>query len=259
MPRAPVARDDQVIDLDLDLVSRLQGAAVRSWPATIQRPAPGGWLLRATPGLDRGRSNNALPPCRELEAGEIGPAIDRVCEFAREQSIRPGIQVSPLSLHGRLQSALDDRRWATGWPTLVLAGSPSVGPPTLRITATADADEDWLRAWARCEPGRDVAAHAATVFQALRGRAWFARIDSEAVGIAAAYDGSVGMFCVAVDPSRRRSGLGTELVKGLLALSAARGELAYLQVEEDNRAALAMYARLGFAEAYRYCHRLYCG
>jgi ribosomal protein S18 acetylase RimI-like enzyme len=98
-----------------------------------------------------------------------------------------------------------------------------------------------------------VDAHARTVFELLRARACFARIGSEAVGIGVQSDGLVGMFCLAVDPSCRRAGLGTALVRALLARSSA--ELAYLQVEEQNEAARTMYERLGFSEVYRYCHR----
>ncbi|MGI8507139.1 MAG: hypothetical protein ACR2MK_10150 [Solirubrobacteraceae bacterium] len=52
-------------------------------------------------------------------------------------------------------------------------------------------------------------------------------------------------------PARRAR---VALVRVLLAGSGA--ELAYLQVEERNEAARAMYERLGFSEAYRYCHRV---
>jgi ribosomal protein S18 acetylase RimI-like enzyme len=45
------------------------------------------------------------------------------------------------------------------------------------------------------------------------------------------------------------------MVRALLASARATAPTAYLQVEETNAAALAMYARLGFTEAYRYCHR----
>ncbi len=241
---------------DLDLICRLETAARHAWPATVERPAAGGWLLRATPGLDRGRSNNALTPCRELSADEVQPGIERVCAFAREHSIRPGIQVSPLALHRRLQTALDRCGWASAWPTLVLTGAPLGLRGGAESTVTDHADGEWLRAWATCEPGRDVAAHARTVFELLRGRASFHRIAADAVGIAVAQDGLVGMFCVAVDPARRRQGLGTELVRALLASDHAEAELAYLQVEQRNEAALAMYRRLGFTEAYRYCHRI---
>jgi ribosomal protein S18 acetylase RimI-like enzyme len=243
---------------DLDLVRRLEAAAVRSWPATVQHLTPEGWLLRATPGPDRARSNNALTPCRELAPAEIPLAIDRVCSFAREHSIRPGIQVSPTSLHGDLQRELDRQGWATQWPTSVLTGPGCLQAPSgPALTVSDHATPAWLRAWALCEPGRDVPAHARTVFELLRGRAAFARIGAEAVGILVETDGLAGMFCLAVDPSRRRGGLGTALVRGLLSRTQAR--VGYLQVEEGNDAARGLYGRLGFAEAYRYSHRTLTG
>ena len=102
--------------------------------------------------------------------------------------------------------------------------------------------------------GSDVEAHARTVFRGLAGRATFARLDDAAVGIAVEHGGLVGLFCLAVDPKRRRSGLGSGLARSLLAGSGAR--TAYLQVEEANAPAVALYERLGFQEAYRYCHRV---
>ncbi len=223
----------------------------------VTKRVDGGWVLRATPGLDRGRSNHALPPCRPLWAGELPGAIGRVEAFARAHGIHPGIQVSPLSLHGTLMSELDRRGWETRWPVLVLAANLGAGAvPQMPAFETADhATPEWLAAWARCEPGRDVEAHADTVFARLAGRATFARLDDDAgVAIAVEGDGLVGLFCLAVDPARRRAGLGTALVRALLAGSHA--DVAYLQVEESNTAAVAMYLRLGFSEVYRYCHRV---
>ncbi|HSC02356.1 MAG TPA: N-acetyltransferase, partial [Solirubrobacteraceae bacterium] len=215
----------------------------------------GGWVLRATPGLARGRSNHALTPCRALEASELPDAIARVETFARRHGIHAGIQVSPLSLHGTLTSELDRRGWGTRWPVLVLA-APIVRAEDEGTVDVADrATPDWLASWARCEPGRDVDSHVDTVFAQLAGRATFARAgDGSAVGIAVEDDGMVGLFCLAVDPARRRAGLGTAMVRALLART--RADVAYLQVEERNEAAIALYRRLGFDEAYRYCHRV---
>jgi ribosomal protein S18 acetylase RimI-like enzyme len=42
---------------------------------------------------------------------------------------------------------------------------------------------------------------------------------------------------------------------GEILASFPEAELAYLQVEERNDAARGFYERLGFTEAYRYCHR----
>lgn len=242
---------------DRKLICRLEAAAVRGWPATIARPMQGGWLLRATPGIDRGRSNNALTPCRPLAEQELDPAIERVCEFAAEHSITPGIQVSPLELHGELMRRLDDRGWRRQWRTVVMAGPAQVQcPPAGTVSAEDHASREWLRAWERCEPGRDVDAHAQTVFSILRGGACFARIGSEAVGIGVVHDRLADMYCIAVDPDRRRQGLGTAIVAALLERVGSAAQLGYLQVEERNAAARAMYGALGFSERYRYCHRL---
>ena len=244
--------------LDLDIACRLEAAAARAWPATVQAEARGGWLLRATPGLDRGRSNCALPPCRRLEASELAPAIERVREFAAEHGIRPGIQVSPLEVHAGLEAALDRLGWEARWPTVVLTGpvaADAVEVAAEGVVATPAADRPWLDAWARCEPGRDVDAHARTVFALLEDHATFARIGSDAVGIAMADDGVLGMFCLAVAPDRRRAGLGTALVRWLLAAEPS-ARLAYLQVEERNQAARELYRRLGFEPLYRYRHRV---
>jgi GNAT superfamily N-acetyltransferase len=241
-----------------DLVCRLEAHAVEAWPATVTERVDGGWVLRATPGLDRGRSNHALPPCRPLWSEEIPAAVGRVESFAERHGIPVGIQVSPLSLHGSLQRALDRRGWGRRWPVIVLAArrSPDVwscsdGSSVERFDR---ATPEWLATWARCEPGRDVDAHARTVFRLLAARATFARLEDVAVGIAVDHDGLVGLYCLAVDPERRRSGLGTALVRALLA--GAGAEIAYLQVEESNAPAIGLYGRLGFTEAYRYCHRV---
>lgn len=238
-----------------DLVCRLERHAVEAWPATVSERVDGGWILRATPGLDRGRSNHALTPCRALDASELPDAIARVETFAQHHRIHAGIQVSPLSLHGTLMSELDRRGWGTRWPVLVLAA------PIARVEDEGDlevadrATPDWLATWTRCEPGRDVESHARTVFPLLAGRATFARVgDGSAVGIAVEDDGIVGLFCLAVDPARRREGIGTAVVRALLARSAA--SIAYLQVESSNAPAIGLYERLGFGEAYRYCHRV---
>lgn len=243
---------------DAGLVCRLEAHAVEAWPATVTERVAGGWILRATPGLDRGRSNHALTPCRTVVVPEIAGAIDRVEAFAREHGIIPGIQVSPLSLQGTLMADLDRRGWKTRWPVLVLAAPIDAiagAPSGVVLDATDHATPEWLAAWSRCEPNRDVEAHVDTVFARMAGRATFARLhDNAAVGIAVEMDGLVGLFCLAVDPARRRGGLGTAVVRALLAES--RADVAYLQVEESNSPAVALYARLGFTEAYRYCHRV---
>ena len=141
------------IQADPGLVCRLEAHAIDAWPATVSERVDGGWVLRATPGLDRGRSNHALTPCRPLRPSEIPEAISRVEAFASRHGIPAGIQVSPLSKHDTLTSELDRRGWGTRWPVLVLAARIAGIEDGQPIDVSDRATPDWLAAWARCEPG----------------------------------------------------------------------------------------------------------
>ena len=78
-----------------------------------------------------------------------------------------------------------------------------------------------------------------------------------AIGRVAVADGWGGLTAIEVDPAWRRAGLGTAVTAGLAAQAAARGaERIFLQVEEDNTAARALYARCGFAGRHRYHYRI---
>jgi len=239
----------------IELICRLEAHALEAWPATIVERTGDGWTLRATPGLDRGRNNNALTPCRELTGVEIDRGLTEVARFSERHGIRAGVQVSPTYLHRELLAELDRRGWRTQWPTVVMTAPPTGRRPGVDLEIDPGATPAWLATWARCE-GRSqasAAAHADTVFAALRGRAWFASLDDAAVAIAVPGDGLLGLFCIAVDPERRRSGLGTALMRALQAR--APTAIAYLQVEQRNTSAIALYERLGFTRAYEYLHR----
>lgn len=66
----------------------------------------------------------------------------------------------------------------------------------------------------------------------------------------------VGLFDVHIETAQRNRGIGTALCAYLLEQARLWGsERAWLAVEASNDAALTVYTRLGFVEAYRYWYR----
>ncbi len=70
----------------------------------------------------------------------------------------------------------------------------------------------------------------------------------------------IGLFDIATSPAARRQGLGSLVTTAVVSWGNDRGASnAYLQVEEGNNAALALYERLGFTRAYGYHYRVGTG
>lgn len=64
--------------------------------------------------------------------------------------------------------------------------------------------------------------------------------------------GEAEILTIAVARARRRLGLGRDLMEAVLReLHAQRAQVLFLEVDETNQAALALYRRLGFAEVAR--------
>jgi N-acetylglutamate synthase len=82
-----------------------------------------------------------------------------------------------------------------------------------------------------------------------------ARVGEHAGGYAGCDGDWVGFAGIEVAPSARRRGLGLAVMATLLEWGAEQGATtAYLQVLDDNDAALGLYARLGFRTHHRYCY-----
>lgn len=254
----------------LELIERIDNHAVGAWPSQVVSRTDDGWTFRAAGGIGGWRLNHALTPCRPLSTDEVLSGLERSAAFARQHGTHHGLQVSPLHLHDGLVSELASRGWtmATG-DILVLtaevdavaADAPVVGDissagaagaASWSMTVSREPDDEWLAAWVRCDPERDVEAQRRTVLPLLAGRAHFCRLGDKAVGIAVAFEGLVGLFSLAVAPDTRRQGLGRTLVREMLA--AVEAETAYLQVDGANTAGLALYESLGFSEVFRYRH-----
>jgi len=271
-------------------IDELERAAAGGWRAP-EETTLGHWLLRAADGFT-GRANSALAvgdPGLPLTA-----AITEVCRWYRAHGLPPMVAI-PYPL-GQPQSNAIDRFLGDelGWPvrpgaaTVMTADPGEVAARAAGGGATAGAAAGTgggpaagaaTGAAARTPPDVDIDAEPDQGWLALyrfRGRRpppiarrlllsapWqaFASVreagDTLAIGRVAIAGNWAGLTAVEVHPRHRRRGLGGAVTAALAAAAAARGAAGlYLQVEDDNGAARALYRRAGFADHHGYHYRV---
>lgn len=104
--------------------------------------------------------------------------------------------------------------------------------------------------YARAFPDRR--AWTAEEIEALCAAPGFAVHLASGFAVGRAVAGEADLVTIAVDPEARRRGLGRELLAAFEAAARAHGsETAFLEVAEDNAAALALYAGAGWTETGR--------
>lgn len=246
---------------DAALLSRVEDAGLNASAPPEQRWLDG-WIVRTSPGkAKRARCVNAvsegrlplaqrLALCEEVFAQAGLPMIVRITPFTR-----PAVLDGVLKAQGLRR--FDDTRVMlrpdlASWSPEALPQGLSIHP----IDAVAMAQR--VGTWRGSSPTA-IDAHAQRLrFAPVPYRAFEMRQDGEAVacGQFCVEQAVVGLYDVFTPPAHRSRGLARRLCAHLLGLALAQGARhAYLQVEGDNAAARAVYARLGFADAYAYHYR----
>lgn len=216
-----------------------------------------GWLLRFSPGkAKRARSINAVYPSRlplaekiahcERVYGERGlPAIYRISEHSDPAELDErlaGLGYESFSPTEVQQATLDPSR---------LAG-PEAERPRL---------EEWLDMVGdlRGSPVAHRSAHLGRLTALPLPMCPLAVSEGGvpmAAGLAIVEDGHVGIFDLVTRENARRRGFARTIVAALLRWGNGQGaRWSYLQVDEDNVPAIALYRGFGFAPAYRYWYR----
>ncbi|MCB0111705.1 MAG: GNAT family N-acetyltransferase [Caldilineaceae bacterium] len=219
-----------------------------------------GWLLRFTDG--RASHNNSVWP---LYAGEL-PLAEKIT-FCEQQFTQRGFdrvfRLAEIPGHDALAALLKERGYVEENPNLMLINS-SVDGPDAAITELAL--DDWLETAFEIDPVDDPEL-----------KPWQRRVFSRSVlpqhfvvvmhdGQACAYGYSVQQGDILnlndlwVRPDLRSQGIGTQLIHGLMQRGKADGaQIACLAVNESNTGARRLYARLGFAQRYRYSYWEWAG
>lgn len=148
--------------------------------------------------------------------------------------------------------------------TLDLSGFSAPVATEISLEAAPRVSHEWFEAYCRLN---NLTEQNRPVFQAMlaaiQPKACFLGLkDSsgiiQAVGLAVAERGYVGLFDIVTAAEMRKRGLGRQLVSALLwwAKTEAAAQIAYLQVVATNLPALKLYAKLGFQDSYIYWYRI---
>jgi ribosomal protein S18 acetylase RimI-like enzyme len=244
-------------------IAALDLAAARTWRGTEEAPL-GGWLLRAGAGFT-GRANSVLT------AGDPGmplpAAAGQVDRWYRARGLTPMASVSyPAGQPDR--NPVDRFLAGQGWTrrdeaTVIVMTRPAAGlaaaPADLPVHFGDRPSDDWLALYHfRGQP--DLPPVARTILTSAPWQAFAAARDGDrtvAIGRVARAGEWAGLTAIEVDPAYRRRGLAVAVTTGLIAHAARHGaSRVYLQVEDGNEAALALYRRLGFTVHHGYHYRV---
>ena len=211
-------------------IRNLEHAAALAWPGTEQH-WHNGWLLRAGGG-HTSRANSAVP----LDFSSKIADVDAIVSWYDRRGLDPWLalpdRLVPVRTTGIKQTRVMVR---------------DLDPARINSTTTLQDRPD--PAWLACY-GREVPEEVLTAV--IDGQVVFASIAGAAVGrgaVTCAPDGTtwLGISAVHVAETHRRARHATAVCETLQSWGLRHGaQRAYVQVLDDNHAAIALYGSLGF-------------
>ncbi len=238
----------------------LEELALTAWPA-LQQWLYDGWVVRFANGHTR-RANSVTPlyPAHQDAAAKLAQ-----CEqWYGERNLPTVLRLNQHTAPAALDQLLDARGYRLEAPSVTLHRSLDgwTLPADLSGTLLSEQLSDWLALYCQLS-GKAIArqdTHLA-LLQSLPSPHLFAALwdgdQAVACAVGVVYAGALSIVDVVTSPQHRQRGYGTALLCRMFAWAQQIGATdVSLQVQGDNVAARALYARLGFQEMYRYWYRV---
>ena len=245
------------------MITRLEELGMNAWPA-FQTLHVDGWVLRFADGASH-RANSIYPLYPSSYPSSL-PVKEKIhfCEaLYRARGLPPAFKLTERVFPPDLDTLLEDLGYLTGYHISVQTLELSGLKPVLSrdIQAQPSVDEAWLEQlfeFYSLDPQKKSAYQKILDLIELPKSLVRLVLDGQVVGcgVGVLEDSYLGLFDIAVDKSFRNRGCGRIIVDHLLAWGKGLGaQLAYLQVAKGNLAAVRLYEKRGFREAYQYWYR----
>lgn len=244
---------------DPTLIHHIEELSMNAFPP-LHTLHDDGWVLHFGAGYSH-RTNAVYP----LYAGSK-PLDEKIadCEALYHAQGQPAIfKLTKASLPATLDDTLAAKGYTATTHTAieVLALGGWSGHADAAVTLSETPSEAWLAAFGRMREmsEKDQRIHTQILRNILPARRFASiHVDGKiaACGLAVLQNGYVGFYDIRTDAAFRRQRLSFRLMETLMVWAKSQGAThAYLQVMLNNPPALALYAKLGFEEAYQYWYR----
>ena len=247
-------------------IQEIESAARMAWPAIEEVELEGG-TLRYASGVSR-RSNALIPKV----SGRFCPQqlISETERFYSAKGQDAVIKVLTAekanSAFGKLDKLLEEVKYQKQAPTAVL-GLQLNQTPILKLPKTGfhlveNTKDDWIDAWQAVRVFKPVRYDShRQLLRRISGTVYFLVMYDDqkpcATGMAVLNKKTLGIFGIATSKNYHGQGLASQIISELLRWGRLRGAgFAFLQVEERNLPALALYKKFGFTQQYSYWYRV---
>lgn len=243
-------------------IIEIERIASHAWPAHEVQYL-GGWMLRASYGITH-RANSTLI-LDELPEGDIDSAIQIIREFYISRGLPPRFQLTNASVPANIDRKIADLGFILEMKVnvqIISLDSLIQGMSPFRVEIHPISQQDWLSTYAAVGDydSFSLGIRKSIMTRVVQKKAYASAIFKGkvvGVGFGVVEDGWLGLFTIYTLASFRHKGVATAVTRTIAQWGLSKGAThAYLQVEQKNEPANALYSHLGFQNLYYYWYRL---